>query len=98
MIDLVFKFVTIGSVLTGGIAGYIAIRNNSRQVGAHIFLAYSDRIRNLRVTLGEPIGNVYPVQAGLKTGDRLILSGIQFLQEGVPVMPTEGPPPAHGGS
>jgi RND family efflux transporter MFP subunit len=50
------------------------------------------------VTLGEPIGNVYPVQAGLKTGDRLILSGIQFLQEGVPVMPMEGPPPAHGGS
>jgi len=38
------------------------------------------------VTLGEPIGNVYPVQAGLRTGDRVILSGIQFLQEGVPVM------------
>jgi RND family efflux transporter MFP subunit len=46
------------------------------------------------VTLGEPIGNVYPVQAGLRTGDRLILSGIQFLQEGVPVMPLEGKPPA----
>jgi len=50
------------------------------------------------VTLGEPIGNMYPVQAGLKTGDRLILSGIQFLQEGVPVTPMEGPPPARGGS
>jgi RND family efflux transporter MFP subunit len=51
------------------------------------------------VTLGEPIGNVYPVQAGLRTGDRVILSGIQFLQEGVPVMPLEGPPPAaHAGS
>ncbi|HEV2645684.1 MAG TPA: efflux RND transporter periplasmic adaptor subunit [Acidobacteriaceae bacterium] len=46
------------------------------------------------VTLGEPIGNVYPVQAGLRTGDRVILSGIQFLQEGVPVMPMQGPPPA----
>jgi hypothetical protein len=53
MTELVFKFITIGSVLTSGIAVYIAIRNNSRQVGAHIFLAYSDRIRNLRVTLGE---------------------------------------------
>jgi len=51
------------------------------------------------VTLGEPIGNLYPVQAGLRTGDRVILSGIQFLQEGVPVMPLEGPPPtAHAGS
>jgi RND family efflux transporter MFP subunit len=45
------------------------------------------------VTLGEPIGNVYPVVAGLRPGDRVILSGIQFLQEGVPVQPL-GPAPA----
>jgi RND family efflux transporter MFP subunit len=44
------------------------------------------------VTLGEPIGNVYPVVAGLRPGDRVILSGIQFLQEGVPVQPL-GPAP-----
>ena len=50
------------------------------------------------VTLGEPLGNVYPVAAGLKSGDRVILSGIQFLQEGVPVQPMEGPPPAKAGS
>jgi RND family efflux transporter MFP subunit len=48
------------------------------------------------VTLGEPIGNVYPVQAGLRTGDRVILSGLQFLQEGVPVQPMEGAAPAPG--
>ena len=45
------------------------------------------------VTLGEPIGNMYPVTGGLKVGDRVILSGIQMLQEGVPVMPMQGPPP-----
>jgi RND family efflux transporter MFP subunit len=45
------------------------------------------------VTLGEPIGNAYPVISGLNKGDRVILSGIQFLQEGVPVQPL-GPPPA----
>jgi RND family efflux transporter MFP subunit len=51
------------------------------------------------VTLGEPIGNLYPVEGGLHTGDRVILSGIQFLQEGVPVMPLPGAPPAaHAGS
>lgn len=44
------------------------------------------------VTLGEPIGNTYPVSSGLNQGDRVILSGIQFLQEGVPVQPL-GPPP-----
>lgn len=51
------------------------------------------------VTLGEPVGNLYPVLAGLHTGDRVILSGIQFLQEGVPVQPMQAPgPAAHAGS
>ena len=44
------------------------------------------------VNLGEPIGNTYPVLAGLKQGDRVILSGIQFLQEGVPVQPLPSQP------
>ena len=50
------------------------------------------------VTLGEPVGNIYPVLAGLKTGDRVILSGIQFLQEGVPVQPMGGEGPGPAGS
>jgi RND family efflux transporter MFP subunit len=52
------------------------------------------------VTLGEPVGNLYPVLAGLRTGDRVILSGIQFLQEGVPVQPmgAAGPQPKAAGS
>ena len=39
------------------------------------------------VTVGETIGNSYPVLSGLKPGDKVILSGLQFLQEGVPVKP-----------
>ena len=39
------------------------------------------------VTLGDTIGNDYPVLSGLKPGDKVILSGIQFLQEGMPVNP-----------
>jgi RND family efflux transporter MFP subunit len=39
------------------------------------------------VSLGETIGNTYPVLSGLKVGDRVITSGLQFLQEGVPVKP-----------
>ena len=41
--------------------------------------------RQVSVKLGEPVGNLYPVLGGLNVGDRVILSGIQFLQEGVPV-------------
>jgi len=39
------------------------------------------------VTLGDPIGNSYPVVTGLKPGDRVIVSGLQMLQEGAPVRP-----------
>ncbi len=48
------------------------------------------------VTLGEPVGNLYPVQTGLRAGDRVILSGIQMLQEGAPVQPITPPPPGQG--
>ena len=39
------------------------------------------------VILGDPVGNNYPVTSGLKPGDRVIISGLQFLQEGAPVRP-----------
>ena len=48
------------------------------------------------VELGEPVANTYPVESGLHEGDRVIVSGIQLLQEGVPVtpMPAQGAAPA----
>ncbi|WP_158822121.1 efflux RND transporter periplasmic adaptor subunit [Granulicella sp. S156] len=39
------------------------------------------------VTLGDTLGNTYPVLTGLHAGDKVILSGLQFLQEGMPVKP-----------
>jgi len=39
------------------------------------------------VQLGETVGNTYPVLGGLKPGDKVITSGLQFLQEGAPVKP-----------
>lgn len=39
------------------------------------------------VNLGEVTGNSYPVIEGLQEGDKVILSGLQFLQEGAPVQP-----------
>jgi len=39
------------------------------------------------VSVGETVGNTYPVLGGLKPGDKVITSGLQFLQEGAPVKP-----------
>jgi len=39
------------------------------------------------VTLGDTIGNEYAVMEGLKAGDKVIISGIQFLIDGVPIKP-----------
>jgi RND family efflux transporter MFP subunit len=44
------------------------------------------------VTVGQTLGNVYPVLDGLKPGDQVIVSGLQFIGEGAPVMPLHGPP------
>ena len=39
------------------------------------------------VTVGETLGNTYPVVSGLKPGDKVITSGLQFLYEGAQVKP-----------
>lgn len=46
--DLILRFSTLATLLIGGIAVYIAVRNNSRQLAATVFLAYSDRLRAVR--------------------------------------------------
>ena len=40
------------------------------------------------ITLGDTIGNDYAVKDGLKQGEKVITSGIQFLIDGAPVQPT----------
>ena len=47
------------------------------------------------ITVGDTVGNDYAVQSGLKAGDKVIVSGTQFLTDGAPVMPL---PPAPAGS
>lgn len=39
------------------------------------------------LTIGETVGNNYEVRAGINPGDKVIVSGTQFLVDGVPVMP-----------
>ncbi len=42
------------------------------------------------VTLGETVGNTYAISSGLAPGDRVIVSGTQFLVNDMPVMPIGG--------
>jgi RND family efflux transporter MFP subunit len=53
--------------------------------------------------VGDTVGNDYAVQDGLKSGDHIIVTGLQFLRDGAPVMetvvdgqPAQGMPGAPG--
>ena len=54
-----------------------------------VFLAVKDPTgtfaRQKGLTIGDTVGNDYVVLDGLKPGDHLIVSGTQFLQDGMPV-------------
>jgi hypothetical protein len=51
VLDLILKFVALGSVITGIVAIYIGVLNNNRRLGAQIFLTYADRIFSVRRSL-----------------------------------------------
>jgi multidrug efflux pump subunit AcrA (membrane-fusion protein) len=42
--------------------------------------------RQRLLKLGDTVGNDYVVLDGIKPGDHIIVSGLQFLQDGMPVM------------
>jgi RND family efflux transporter MFP subunit len=49
--------------------------------------------RQHAITVGGTVDNNYIVLGGLKAGDKLIVSGTQFLVDGIPVMPLPAGPP-----
>jgi len=65
----------------------------SRQGGqTFVFLAVPQpdghvAARQTVVSLGETVGNSYAVTGGLKPGDKVIVSGTQFLVDNMPVLP-----------
>jgi RND family efflux transporter MFP subunit len=62
----------------------------AQDAGGGHFVAHEQAI-----SLGDTVGNNYAVLAGLNNGDKIIVSGTQFLQDKMPVMPLPpGPPPA----
>ena len=56
----------------------------ARQQNGHVMAAQTP------VTLGDTVGNTYSIISGLSVGDKVIVSGTQFLINGMPVMPMGG--------
>lgn len=48
MLEHVLRFMTLGTVIVGMTAIYVALHTNNRRLGADIFLRYSDRVSDLR--------------------------------------------------
>lgn len=49
--------------------------------------------RQQAISLGDTVGNNYAVLGGLASGEKVIVSGTQFLMDGMPVMPLPAAPP-----
>jgi RND family efflux transporter MFP subunit len=72
----------------GTVIPVLAVTRISGQFFA--FLAVKDGngtvARQRLIKIGDTLGNDYVVLDGLKPGDHIIVSGLQFLQDGMPVM------------
>jgi multidrug efflux pump subunit AcrA (membrane-fusion protein) len=78
----------VWSTHEGTVIPILAVTRISGQFFA--FLAVKDGnntvARQKLLKVGDTLGNDYVVLDGLKPGDHIITSGLQFLQDGVPVM------------
>jgi multidrug efflux pump subunit AcrA (membrane-fusion protein) len=59
-----------------------------------VFVAEPDQkggyvVRQKPLQVGQIIGNDYVVLGGIKAGDKVVVSGTQFLVDGIPVIPQE---------
>ncbi|HXJ04997.1 MAG TPA: efflux RND transporter periplasmic adaptor subunit [Candidatus Acidoferrum sp.] len=72
----------------GPVVPVLAVQRINGQ--AFVFVAVNEGkgtvARQKLLKLGDTIGNDYAVLDGLKAGDHIIISGTQFLQDGVPVV------------
>jgi multidrug efflux pump subunit AcrA (membrane-fusion protein) len=78
----------VWSTREGTVIPILAVTRVSGQFFA--FLAVNDGkstvARQKLLKVGDTLGNDYAVLEGIKPGDHIITSGLQFLQDGMPVM------------
>jgi RND family efflux transporter MFP subunit len=67
----------------GGV--YFAFVAESDQKGGYV-------VRQKPLQIGQIVGNNYVVLEGVKPGDKVVVSGTQFLVDGIPVVPQESSP------
>ena len=60
--------------ISGQFFAFVAVKENQGTVA-----------RQKSLQLGDIVGNDYAVKEGIKPGDHIIISGLQFLQDGAPV-------------
>jgi multidrug efflux pump subunit AcrA (membrane-fusion protein) len=48
--------------------------------------------RQRPITVGPITGDSYPIVAGVKPGDRIVVSGVQKLADGAPIQPASATP------
>ncbi len=70
----VVPVLSVSCALTGDFLRFVAVKEGAGTVA-----------RQKGLTIGDTVGNDYVVLDGLKPGDHLIVSGTQFLQDGMPV-------------
>lgn len=55
MFEIILRIMTTSSVVVAAAAVYTTIRNNTRQLSAQIFLAYSDRLQSIRQSMRDDL-------------------------------------------
>ena len=70
--------VPILAVTRQGVQSFVFV---ARNMGGHFMAVQTP------VTLGDTVGNQYSITSGVSAGDRVIVSGTQFLVNNMPVMP-----------
>jgi RND family efflux transporter MFP subunit len=94
----VIKARIVWSTAPSAVVPVLAVKRLGGQ--SFVFLAQEENghtfARQAPVTLGDSSGNTYAVTSGLKPGDRVIVTGIQYLVNNAPVMilPGSSGPPA----
>lgn len=84
MLEQLLRFAAFGTLAVGAVAAYLTVRNNTFQVGAQIFIAYSGRVRRIRRSAAvEPVDREAIVDAMFLIFDFYELKRWRFLPKAV---------------